>query len=78
MTFKKIAVAIGASALIATPVIAQSANKGDFQRIGAKTADAEKLGGENGILFAILAVSSVIGGLILATSKDDVDLPVSP
>lgn len=66
-----------ATALVATPVLAQSA---DAQRAPAQVAqDAEQFGARGGgLVIGLLALAAIIAGLIIALDDEDEDLPTSP
>lgn len=79
MSFKKLAMALGASALVIAPTIAQAADSVTPARIGAATADSEGFNGDSGMLVALLAAAAIIAGIILvASGDDDEDIPTSP
>ncbi len=77
MTKKLISSLAAATALLATPVLAQAT---DSIRAPASTErDTEQMEGNGaGIIIAILAAAAVIAGIIVAFDDDDVDLPTSP
>ncbi|WP_234027341.1 hypothetical protein [Aurantiacibacter arachoides] len=67
-----------ATALMATPVLAQSI---EGQRAPAQVEqDAEQFGGNGGgVIIALLALAAIVAGIIIAVGgDDDVDLPTSP
>ncbi|KLE33797.1 hypothetical protein [Aurantiacibacter luteus] len=68
-----------ASALVATPVLAQSV---DATRAPAQVEqNAEQMRGGNGggVLIGLLALAAIIAGIIIAVGGDDnEDLPTSP
>ncbi len=72
MKFRNIAVATAALSLAATPAIAEAA----FSPAVAPVEGESELGGENGILIAVLAGAAVIAGIIIIADDDD-DAPIS-
>lgn len=79
MNFKKLALALGASAVIAAPTIAQATDSVDAARTGAQIVDSEQLTGGSGLLIALLAAAAIIAGIIIIADGGDEDtLPVSP
>lgn len=82
MRFGKIGMAaVAASALVATPVLAQAvqpvSKASEAVRANASTDNEEKLAGGSGIIIAVLAAAAVIGGIIVAADGSDDD-PTSP
>ena len=77
MTPKKIAAALAATGLLASPVLAQTA---ETLRAPSPVQDSEELEGEGtGIILALLAAAAVIAGIIIATGDSGTDdLPTSP
>ncbi len=79
---KKIATACAATALVATPVMAQAAN-------GAETASATRTstaleqseefgGGGSGLIIGLLALAAVVAALVIAFDDGDDPEPASP
>ncbi|WP_237437488.1 hypothetical protein [Alteraurantiacibacter aestuarii] len=71
---KKIVVALAATSLLATPVLAQSVNA---LRAPAPVQDSEEVEGGSGIILVILAAAAVIAGIIIAADGSE-NLPTSP
>lgn len=70
---KKLALGTAAAALVAAPVVAQSAP----QRIAPLSGESE-LGGESiAPAFIVIAIAAVGAGILLLTDDDDDDAPVS-
>lgn len=84
MKFGKFAAFAAAASLVASPVLAQSANKlapaqtAKVERVAAKTEEVNKLGGENGVLIGVLAFAAVVGGVFLVADSSEPDNSVSP
>jgi hypothetical protein len=70
---KKIIMGLAASALVATPVMAQA------ERATAPAAETEEaFGGFEGLSFLpLIGIVATIAGIIVLASEDD-DVPVSP
>lgn len=76
MRLRNLAIAIGASGLVAAPVFAQAADA-PAARLGAPVDAAEEIGGgRNGIIIAVLALAAIVGGILIAI--DDDEEPTSP
>ena len=73
MKLRNLAIAAGALSLATTPAIAEAA----FNRSSAPVEGESEAAGGAGLLIGILAATAVIGGIIVAASNDDPDLPVS-
>lgn len=74
MKISKLTTALGALALIATPIVAQAAEAP--VRASADVTDAENMAGGGGIIVALLALAAVIGGVVIALEDDEE--PTSP
>lgn len=73
---KTVLTAAASTALVATPIMAQT---GPVDRLPVELEEAEGMEGGPGIIIAILAAAAIITGIIIAAGgDDDVDLPTSP
>ena len=74
MRLRNVTTAIGALALVVTPLAAQAA--APLARDAAPVDSAEELAGGSGIIVALLALAAVVGGVLIAI--EDEDEPTSP
>lgn len=77
MRIGKISLAAVAVVTIAgAPVLAQVAANTSVSRTSVESADENNIAG-SGIIIGILAISAIIGGIIIAADNDE-DAPTSP
>jgi predicted nucleic acid-binding protein len=74
MKLKNLSIALGAVALASAPAIAQVASA---PSIAPLVGDESKAGDGKGIILGLIAAAAIIGGIILATDDNGVELPVS-
>lgn len=74
MPSRTLTVALGAAALIATPLVARAADSP--WRLAAPVTESDNVGGASAVIIALLAVAAIVGGIVIAA--DDDETPTSP
>jgi hypothetical protein len=74
MSFRKLMLGAAAAALVVSPALAQAAFAPSVAPLNGDESEVE---GGSAIILGLAAAAAIIGGIVLATSSDDAELPIS-